>query len=85
MAKIRIDMDQLCAAYPEAKKLEVLPRKKKKALKKKISKWLISVMTANAFEIFLENSVFNETYDSLKTEMERVSSELRKTENDQNV
>ncbi len=73
-------MDRLCEAYPEARKLEVLPRKKKKALKKKISKWLISAMTANAFEIFLENSIFNETYSSLMAEIERVSDELNKVE-----
>ena len=80
MAKIRIDMDKLCEAYPEAEKLRTLPRKKKKALKKKISKWLISAMTSNAFEIFLENSIFAETYASLMAETERVSDELNKVE-----
>jgi hypothetical protein len=80
MAKIKIDMDKLCEAYPEARKLEVLPRKKKKALKKKISNWLISVMELHAYEIFLQNSIFSETYESLMKEIKKVSEELGKVE-----
>jgi|LakMenE18May11ns_1017448.scaffolds.fasta_scaffold8331481_1 hypothetical protein len=80
MAKIKIDMDKLCEAYPEAEKLAVLPRKKKKALKKKIANWLMSAMETNAFEIFLQNSIFQKTYESLMEEIKNVSEELNKVE-----
>jgi hypothetical protein len=80
MAKIKIDMDKLCEAYPEAEKLAVLPRKKKKALKKKIANWLMSAMETHAYEIFLQNSIFQKTYESLMEEIKNVSEELNKVE-----
>jgi hypothetical protein len=85
MAKIRIDLDKLCEAYPEARKLEVLPRKKKKALKKKIARMLISLLTENAFQIFLENSIYDETYGRLVYEMENTINKLEQLKTPDNV
>ena len=45
MAKIKINLtDKFIEAFPEAGKIKVLPRKKKKALKKKFSKMIIELL-----------------------------------------
>lgn len=59
MAKIQIDFEQLVAAYPEAAVLPNLPRKKKKALKKKIAKMLIALLEYESQRIFQEYSLEN--------------------------
>ena len=36
MSRLKVDFYKVCGAFPEAEQIRVLPRKKKKALKKKI-------------------------------------------------
>jgi hypothetical protein len=57
MKKISIDTDLLFAAIPEARLISVLPRKKKKALKKKVARDLILILTYYAMEIFEEEQL----------------------------
>jgi len=71
MAKIKIDMELLCQVFPEARTLGDLPRKKKKALKKKISRRLVDIALAEA-----ELYIYNKTYGSLIEELQKVSSAL---------
>ena len=64
MGDIRIDFEQLCEAFPEAAKIPVLPRKKKKALKKKIAKMIIALLSKESARIIreaMENSIYDET------------------------
>jgi hypothetical protein len=75
MAKVKIEMDLLCKVFPDAIKLEVLPRKKKKALKKVISKYLVDIALAEA-----ELYIFNKTHASLMEEMKKVSEEFKRLE-----
>ncbi len=76
MAKIKIDMDMLCEVYPEARKLEVLPRKKKKALKKKIEKMIVAAITSYA-DVIISNHAFHETIK----EMEDIQNKLEGIQN----
>lgn len=78
MSKIKIDMDLLCEAFPEAKMLEVLPRKKKKALKKKIARMLISLLTEESHSI-LEKSF--SLWEEIQNEAEKVSVQLEEIQN----
>jgi len=57
MKKTSIETDLLFAAIPEARLISVLPRKKKKALKKKIARDLILILTYYAMEIFEEEQL----------------------------
>lgn len=51
MRKIRLELDSIAGAFPEAALIPHLPRKKKKALKKKISKMLITLLEKDAQQI----------------------------------
>lgn len=77
MAKIKVDLDKLIEAFPEAEGLKFLPRKKKKALKKKIAKMLIAAMTDYA-NLIIEETIFNEVsekMDELMKEIDRLKEE----------
>ena len=52
MARIKVDFYKVCGAFPEAEQIRVLPRKKKKALKKKIGQMLIDLLDYESHEIF---------------------------------
>jgi hypothetical protein len=56
MAKVRIDIVSILGAFPEAIAITYLPRKKKKALKKKIEKRIIQIL-----EESIKQEEFNET------------------------
>lgn len=60
--KVNINYDDLSYIYPDAKLISVLPRKKKKALKKKISKYLVSI---------IESKILNDLYETLHDEHRR--------------
>ncbi len=52
MAKIKINLtDKFIEAFPEAEKIKILPRKKKKALKKKFSKMIICLLSNNNIRV----------------------------------
>lgn len=70
--KIKIDTDLLLEVYPDAVKLKDLPRKKKKALKKKISKFLISLVVEAELALFKETYVKEvaKEFEKLKQENE---------------
>lgn len=75
MAKIKIDFYKVCGAFPEAEQIRVLPRKKKKALKKKISKMIISLLNEESNRIikeYMENKIFQK----LTSDMEKVLNEI---------
>lgn len=73
-------MSLLCQLIPEAAKLYSLPRKKKKALKKKISRYLMDIALAEA-----ELYIFNKTHGKLMEELTRASEEFKKLEQDENL
>ena len=77
--KIKVELDIVAMIFPEANKIPFLPRKKKKALKKKISKQLVSMLEEDAKEIMERVNLLNkelfEDFASLKREMERMSIE----------
>lgn len=77
MAKIRIGLDVVAAIFPEANRIPFLPRKKKKALKKKISKQLIAMMELEAKDLIervneMNSNLFRD-FASVREEMERLS------------
>lgn len=77
MGNIRIDFELLCEAFPEATKIPVLPRKKKKALKKKISKMIIALLSRESARIIreaMENSIYDETLSLMTTVSEQLDS-----------
>jgi hypothetical protein len=78
MKRIRVEMSLLCQLFPDAIRLSSLPRKKKKALKKKISRSLMDIALAEA-----ERYIFNKTHGKLMEEMARVSEEFKKLEQDE--
>ena len=66
MARIKVDFYKVCGAFPEAEQIRVLPRKKKKALKKKIGQMLIDLLDYESHEIFsnlLEEKIFEEAFE----------------------
>jgi hypothetical protein len=73
MAKIAIEDELICQVFTEAELLKVLPRKKKKALKKKISRGLIDIALAQA-----ELYIYNKTHEDLITELHKVLDEFEK-------
>jgi len=77
--KIKVELDVVAIIFPEARKIPDLPRKKKKALKKKISKQLVSMLESDAKEIMERVNLLNkelfQDFASLKAEIERVSNE----------
>ena len=75
--KIKIELDLVANIFPEANKIPFLPRKRKKALKKKISKQLIALIELDAMEIIervneLNGDLFRD-FASIREEMERLS------------
>lgn len=69
MAKIKVDLDKLILAFPEAEGLKFLPRKKKKALKKKIEKMLIDLLNYESQQIMaqiMEDTLFNEVCEKME-------------------
>ena len=74
--KIKVDIDLIAKIFPEANKIPFLPRKKKKALKKKISKQLISLLEIDANEIMERVNLLREElledFVSLKSELNRL-------------
>lgn len=68
MPRIKVDFDKLCEAFPEAAQIRVLPRKKKKALKKKISRMLIDLLSYESHRImaqFVEDQIFNDVFEKM--------------------
>lgn len=57
--KVNIDLDIISTIIPEAVSIPVLPRKKKKALKKKISQNIVSVV---------EKKILNDSRDEIYTQ-----------------
>jgi ribosomal protein L20 len=74
--RITIDFKILCEIFPEATNLNSLPRKKKKALKKKILRGLIDIALVEA-----ELYVFNASYGDLIEELKTASLEFEKLSN----
>jgi uncharacterized small protein (DUF1192 family) len=74
--KIKVDIGLIAKIFPEANKIPFLPRKKKKALKKKISKQLISLLEIDAKEIMERVNLLREEllegFVSLKSELNRL-------------
>ena len=75
--KIKIELDLVANIFPEANKIPFLPRKRKKALKKKISKQLIALIELDAMEIIervneMNSNLFRD-FASIREEMERLS------------
>jgi hypothetical protein len=56
MARLKIKLDLIAQIFPEADKLPFLPRKKKKALKKKITSQLTSLLKSEYIRIIEELS-----------------------------
>ena len=77
--RIKLDFDVIATIFPEARKILILPRKKKKALKKKIGEQLVLMLETDAKEIMERVNLLNkellEDFASLKAEMERFSNE----------
>lgn len=57
--KVNIDLDIISTIIPEVVSIPVLPRKKKKALKKKISQNIVSVV---------EKKILNDSRDEIYTQ-----------------
>ena len=75
MAKIKIDFYKVCGAFPEAEQIRVLPRKKKKALKKKIGQMLIDLLSYESHQIIaqiMEEKIFEETLENLEEVLENL-------------
>lgn len=69
MARIKVDFYKVCGAFPEAEQIRVLPRKKKKALKKKIGQMLIDLLSYESHQIMaqiMEEKIFEETLEKIR-------------------
>jgi len=76
MAKIKINLtDKFIEAFPEAEKIKILPRKKKKALKKKFSKMIICLLNEESNRIIKE-SLESKIFEDLNYSMEKVLNEM---------
>ena len=76
MAKIKINLtDKFIEAFPEAEKIKILPRKKKKALKKKFSKMIICLLNEESNRIIKE-SLESKIFEDLNYSMEKVLNEI---------
>lgn len=82
MAKIKINLtDKFIEAFPEAEKIKVLPRKKKKALKKKFSKMIIDLLNYESREIFsnlLEEKIFEEAFEKVEEALRNLETRVNK-------
>jgi hypothetical protein len=82
MAKIKINLtDKFIEAFPEAEKIKVLPRKKKKALKKKFSKMIIDLLNYESHEIFsnlLEEKIFEEAFEKVEEALRNLETRVNK-------
>ena len=76
MAKIKINLtDKFIEAFPEAEKIKILPRKKKKTLKKKFSKMIICLLNEESNRIIKE-SLESKIFEDLNYSMEKVLNEI---------
>ena len=76
MAKIKINLtDKFIEAFPEAEKIKIHPRKKKKALKKKFSKMIICLLNEESNRIIKE-SLESKIFEDLNYSMEKVLNEI---------
>jgi hypothetical protein len=69
MPRIKVDFYKVCGAFPEAEQIRVLPRKKKKALKKKIGQMLIDLLSYESHQIMaqiMEEKIFEETLEKIR-------------------
>lgn len=83
MAKIKIDFYKVCGAFPEAQQIRVLPRKKKKALKKKIGQMLIDLLSYESHQIIsqiMEDKIFEETLDKMGEALENLETIVNKNQ-----
>ena len=81
MARIKVDFYKVCGAFPEAEQIRVLPRKKKKALKKKIGQMLIDLLDYESHEIFsnlLEEKIFEETFEKVEEALRNLEKTVNK-------
>lgn len=68
MSRLKVDFYKVCGAFPEAEQIRVLPRKKKKALKKKIGQMLIDLLNYESHQIMaqlIEEEIFEETLEKM--------------------
>lgn len=75
MARLKVDFYKLCGAFPEAEQIRVLPRKKKKALKKKIGKMLIDLLDYESHQIMaqlLEEKIFEDTLEKMEEALDNL-------------
>lgn len=68
--KIKIDLTTILTLFPEAIKIYYLPRKKKKELKKNISKSIIDILREVAVKTTDDYRIFEQTDLSKKFELE---------------
>ena len=81
MARIKVDFYKVCGAFPEAEQIRVLPRKKKKALKKKIGQMLIDLLDYESHEIFsnlLEEKIFEEAFEKWEEALRNLETTVNK-------
>jgi hypothetical protein len=81
MARIKVDFYKVCGAFPEAEQIRVLPRKKKKALKKKIGQMLIDLLDYESHEIFsnlLEEKIFEEAFEKVEEALRNLETTVNK-------
>jgi hypothetical protein len=81
MARIKVDFYKVCGAFPEAEQIRVLPRKKKKALKKKIGQMLIDLLDYESHEIFsnlLEEKIFEEIFEKVEEALRNLETTVNK-------
>jgi len=81
MARIKVDFYKVCGAFPEAEQIRVLPRKKKKALKKKFSKMIIDLLNYESREIFsnlLEEKIFEEAFEKVEEALRNLETTVNK-------
>jgi len=81
MARIKVDFYKVCEAFPEAEQIRVLPRKKKKALKKKIGQMLIDLLDYESHEIFsnlLEEKIFQEAFEKVEESLRNLETTVNK-------
>lgn len=81
MARIKVDFYKVCGAFPEAEQIRVLPRKKKKALKKKIGQMLIDLLDYESHQIMsqlIEEKIFEETFEKVEEALRNLEKTVNK-------
>lgn len=81
MARIKVDFYKVCGAFPEAEQIRVLPRKKKKALKKKIGQMLIDLLDYESHQIMsqlIEEKIFEETFEKVEEALRNLETTVNK-------